>query len=257
MPAAKKIVHENCPFAERAHATDGSVPHIEGRFSALETEVSALKAGLDSMQTEVAEGFKAVFTKIDAISSGRSAATLPWVGTMLVIISMAGALVYNVLSGQKTDIHDLKEVMVQELKDVNARLYTSQFDKGLATAQTAEFTNKLKELDTKLQNETKMTAERIAEQIRSLDEKLQIESRLVAATNRQQMDEQASYAAEMRAWRLKHAEETAYFRGFQDCDSSKTNEKLNQTERRQFEDRINRIERQDPPKVSRNLTGKP
>jgi hypothetical protein len=229
-----KPTHHACPFADKVEVAANGIPHIEGRFSALETEVSALKSGLDDMQRSVAEGFKTVFSKIDSIGSARSAATLPWIGMMIVILGMASTQVYTIMSGQSEDIRDVKLLAVQDLKDINSRLYSSQYERGIADAKAAEFAVKIQELDIKLQNETKLTAERIGEQIKALDDKLQIEQRLVSETNRNQMDEQKDYATEMRAWRLEHVKEMAYSEGEQDAKIQAITDEQDRIEQRQY-----------------------
>lgn len=213
---------------------EGGVAHVEGRFSALETKVSGLQAGFVTLEHQVEEGFKAVFTKIDGISTSRSAATLPWIAMFLVVLGLAAKVVYSDLSFQGEAIRDVKMLAAQDLKDINARLYVSQYDRGVSDAHQAATVEKLKELDVKLQNETKLVADRIDERIKALDEKLQTESRLMSQTNKNQIDTQVDYAAEMRAWRLQHVKEDAQLNGEQDARLSDALGQLKTVEERQY-----------------------
>ena len=88
-----------------------------------------------------------------------------------------------------------------------------QETKGATGRVLESLTQELGKLDTKLQKETDLTAQRIDERIKSLDDKLQIESRLVAGNSEKSLLNQEVYATDMRTWRLNYVEKTSEFQG--------------------------------------------
>jgi gas vesicle protein len=232
-----------CPFEGTILNGEHGSQHVEGRFSALETQVSGLQSGLESMERSVTEGFKSVFQKIDNITTTRSAATIPWIGTFIVILGLASSMVYTSLSNQAESIRDVKSIVIQDLKDVNERLFVSQFDAGKASVHQQDMSTKLIDLDNKLQNETKLIADRIDERIKALDEKIQIEQRLVSSTNLKQMEEQGSHATDMRKWRLEHEAATSTFRGSTKATFDLLIKQIDKIEQQQYDDRMSRLNR--------------
>jgi hypothetical protein len=242
---------QSCPFADKERGpSDENLPHIEGRFSKLETQVGDLRANQESLARSVDDGFNRVFAeiksvavsvdqKVTTIGSARQAATLPFISMALVVLGMAAGFLYHVLSGQATGINDTRTALTQDIKDVNSRLYLSQYERGRADAIQGQTVTEVAKLDVKLQNETKLIADRLDERIKALDEKLQVESRLVAATTQQQMRDFEEFAQNMRAWRLTHTEDEAYFRGRTDADNASQIQQLRLIEGRQYDKRPN------------------
>jgi hypothetical protein len=92
--------HADCPFADRVNITDdGNGPHIEGRFSKLETQVSTLSSNLESIERSVAEGFKSVFAKIDSIGATRAANTIPWIMVGFAVLGLIATVGFQSING--------------------------------------------------------------------------------------------------------------------------------------------------------------
>jgi hypothetical protein len=161
-------------------------------------------------------------------------------------------MVYAYLQGQtgvftqqmgsmSVDIHESKTNAASALRDVNDRLYASQFDKGQLSQTITDFRARLKEVDEKQLTATTALSLRIDERAKSIDDKITLAGQL------QQKANDAAYISrdEMASWRLAHVKENAYSQGLVDAKIDALTGEVKTLEERQYEHRVGHIDNDD------------
>lgn len=194
----------SCPF-ETVVKPNGTEPHIEGRFSRLESEVSGLMHSLEAMDRSVKEGFKSVFSKIDAIGTARAANTVPWVMAGMAILSLAATVGYQAINGVSVNTARLDSSVTasQERRVLEAE------KQGESRAISANLSTRITELDTKLQKETQLSTQVIESKVNSIDTKLQAEIREIRRSLEATALDANAQIIDLRKWRLDHAAQGA------------------------------------------------
>lgn len=252
---------DECPFKDMVHGvapelrSDTRIGKLEGIVEALTNNIQTISTNVNTVSSQVSElkdVFSGTITKLrdnftdqlDIVSSRLTSAAKPqwqtiaaFVSLAVVLLGMSGAVVGIIMSGQGDRIR----VLDIEAAEISKRMFVSQYEKGKADATIDSNGLHLKNIDIILQREMALTANIIDARVNGLDAKLQIEFSLirknledVIATN--QLD-----VKDLRAWRLKHAEEDAALGAKLQAKQEMIDKKLSELDERQWEYRAGKL----------------
>jgi len=223
---------------------------VEGRFGHLETEVTNLKHGQESLERQMGDGFRAVFARFDSISTSKAAGLLPQLALGITMAGLFAAMIYVYLGGQtamfgqqmismSNEIRDTKAAAVSSLRDVNDRMFSNQFEKGEFKQTIVDFRARLLELSDKLQKQTESAVVLVEQRTKAIDEKIKL------SFDMQQKVNDAAYAnkEELSTWRLGYVKDNAYSKGLSDAKIDGLTGTTKTLEERQYAHRVGHLDR--------------
>jgi hypothetical protein len=236
----------------------------EDKFTAIFSKLD--QNNVDAIHRTEALG-NTLATDIKNVNASRMSSVTPQI---LALISMGGLFagaVYMYMSGQSATLNQqlsaqstlfsqqlatqsaaishIEVVAVKDLRDVNNRLFDSQEAKGHADERTtqlekafvkfvSDYESGHKALDDKLQREITKEREIVKAEVVGVDARLQAEIRAEVHAIDGRLDEMRLKQISSQEWSLKHAEETAYFRGKTDAAAAMQAEQQKIMEERQY-----------------------
>lgn len=234
---------------------DARIGKLEGIVEALTNDIKAISADVNAVGTQIGD-LKDIFSdtinrlrdnftnQLDVVSTRLSESSKPqwqsitaFVSMAIVLLGMAGAVVGLILSGQSDNIKGTKG----EVNEITKRMYEAQYEKGRTDATTTGLELHLKNIDAAMQREMALTSNVVDTKVNGLDAKLQIEFNLIRKNLESMVETNKEDIRDLRAWRLKHAEDDAAIAAKVVAKQDMIEKKLTELDAKQWDSRYDKL----------------